>query len=89
MIKRNPMMELPPAKRIANLPMDAKEALDDLFGELSDYAERLAEHSLRKHEWKMAAYWRAVAVYARHARHLCRTEYKMCRCGEWFVGLPS
>jgi hypothetical protein len=73
----NPLMELASAKRIASLPSDAKAALDDLLGELADHAERLAEHSWRKRKGPMAAYWRAVAVYARHTRRLCRMEHKI------------
>ena len=70
----NPLMELSSAKRIASLPVDAKAALDDLLSDLADHADRLAEHSWCKRKAPMAAYWRAGAVYARHARRLCRKE---------------
>lgn len=67
---RNPLLRLPAADRIAALPPDARLALAELLADISIDARARAESCWRKHKAPMAAYWKAVAVYAGHARRL-------------------
>ena len=69
---RNPLLSLPAAKQITSLPEDARRALAALLGELSVDAGDRAEKSWQKKKGPMAAYWKAVSVYAKHAKRLCR-----------------
>jgi hypothetical protein len=69
---RNPLLALPAAIEIQALPPAAAAALDSLLLELSEDARGRAEKCWRKHKAPMAVYWKAVAVYAGHARRLCR-----------------
>lgn len=69
---RNPLLTLPSSRRIADLPSDAKAALSALLSELAKDAAERAEKSWRKSKGPMAAYWKAVSVYAKHAKSLCR-----------------
>jgi hypothetical protein len=50
----NPLLRLNAAQQLLELPADA---------------DRQAEHAWRKRKGPMAAYWRAVATYARHTAH--------------------
>lgn len=69
---RNPLVLLPAAQQIAALPVEAREALGSLLREISADARVRAEKSWRTHKGPMAAYWKATAVYARHAAILTR-----------------
>jgi hypothetical protein len=69
---RNPLWRLPAAQRIAKLPPEAREALREVLLQLSDQARVVAEASWRNHKAPMACYWKAVAVYARHAARLTK-----------------
>lgn len=69
---RNPILQLPSAQRLQNLPVKAKEILYELLEELSLESREKAEKCWRKHKAPMAAYWKAVAVYAGHAKRLVR-----------------
>lgn len=69
---RNPLVSLPAALRIAALPPEARDALGQLLREISAESRRRAEKSWRSHKAPMAAYWKAMAVYARHAAILTR-----------------
>lgn len=70
---RNPVMTLPAYRRLHELPGPARQSLLEVLRDLAAQAESLAEHSWRTRKGPMAAYWRAVAVYARHiARALTR-----------------
>lgn len=60
----------------ARLPKDSLVALVDMLVALSDFAERQATDSGRHKKWMMLAYWKVVAVYARHFRRLVRTAGK-------------
>lgn len=64
---RNPLTALPAASRVAALPAEARQALEELLREFSADARVRAEHCWRNHKAPMAAYWKAFAVYARHA----------------------
>lgn len=69
---RNPLLTLPAAQRIRSLPADIRATVSALLAEIAADASARAEKCWRKHKAPMAAYWKAVAVYARHARRLTR-----------------
>jgi len=63
---RNPVLALPAAAKLAELEPEARALVRQLMRELSADARQRAEQSWRRHKAPMAAYWKAVAVYARH-----------------------
>lgn len=69
---RNPLLRLPAAPDIAALPPEAREALRNLALDASKAWRALAEECWRSHKAPMAAYWKAMAVNARHLAMLCR-----------------
>ena len=69
---RNPLLALPAAQRLKALPPEAQAALREILREISTDARGRAELCWRKHKAPMAAYWKAVAVYAGHASRLVR-----------------
>ena len=69
---RNPLVLLPGAEQIRALPPEAKAALLTLLDSIRADARRRADQCWKKHKAPMAAYWKAVAVYAGHLRKLCR-----------------
>ena len=69
---RNPLLRLPSAQRIHALPPEARRALAALLLELSRDAREQAERSWRQHKAPMAAYWKAVSVYAGHLHRMTR-----------------
>jgi hypothetical protein len=69
---RNPLTSLPSAHAIAALPPEAKAALRAMLLDIRKDAQVRAEKCWRKHKAPMAAYWKAVAVYAGHTARLCR-----------------
>lgn len=69
---RNPLMALPAAGEIRTLPPDARAALRKLLIAIRADARDRAEKCWRTHKAPMAAYWKAVAVYAGHTARLCR-----------------
>jgi hypothetical protein len=69
---RNPLIALPAAQAIRSLSADSRLALRILLGQIAEDAARRAEESWRKSKGPMAAYWKAVSVYAKHARRLTR-----------------
>lgn len=73
-IVRNPLVLLPAAQRIRDLPPAAREAVGQLLREISADARARAEKSWRTHKGPMAAYWKATAVYARHAAILTNSK---------------
>lgn len=70
---RNPILALPAIRRLQMMPADTREALTALLGELSQDAAMKADHAWRRHKAPMAAYWKAVAVYARHTARALRS----------------
>lgn len=62
----NPIVLLPSYARLLDLDAEQATALADVLRDLGDEADGQAEKSWRKHKGPMAAYWRAVGVYARH-----------------------
>lgn len=73
MKQRNPLMALPAAAKLAALPAESRAALCELLAELRADADARAENAWRRRKGPMAAYWRAVATYARHTRHVVRS----------------
>ena len=69
---RNPLLNLPSSAALRLLPPEAKAALYVLLGELAIDAALKAEACWRKSKGPMAAYWKAVSVYAKHTRKLVR-----------------
>ena len=63
---RNPVLALPAAARLRSLPVEARTALAEVLREIAADARARADESWRKHKAPMAAYWKAVAVYAGH-----------------------
>lgn len=63
---RNPVLALPSAAALMDLPPEARAALRAILADLSADARGRAERAWRSHKGPMATYWKAVAVYARH-----------------------
>lgn len=70
----NPVSVLPSAQKIADLPAEARDALRAVLLEIRADAQARAEKSWRTHKAPMAAYWKAVAVYAGHTARLARSK---------------
>lgn len=69
---RNPLTRLPAAVKLRALPAPAREALRALLRDLSADARAQADKAWRSHKAPMAAYWKAAAVYSRHAALLLK-----------------
>ncbi|RQT08911.1 hypothetical protein DF035_00600 [Burkholderia contaminans] len=65
----NPLLRLPAARALTTLPPELREALSNVLRELRDQANTEAEIAWKRRKGPMAAYWRAVATYARHLAH--------------------
>jgi hypothetical protein len=71
---KNPLLNLPAGKALLALPRADRDRIATVMKDLREQADREAEKSWKKRKGPMAAYWRAVATYARHTRHaLTRT----------------
>ncbi len=66
----NPLLRLPAAQRLMALPAAQRLPLEALLRELRADADREAENAWKRRKGPMAAYWRAVATYARHIAHM-------------------
>ena len=71
-VVRNPLLALPSAQEIAALPTEARAALRKLLLELRADARARAEKCWKQNKAPMAAYWKAVSVYAGHTARICR-----------------
>lgn len=69
---RNPLLQLPAVERLQMLPPESRFALRALLLDLRTDAQARATESWRRNKAPMAAYWKAVAVYAGHAARLLR-----------------
>lgn len=65
----NPLLKLPAGRALLQLPKEDRERIEILMSQLRDQANMEAEKSWKKRKGPMAAYWRAVATYARHIAH--------------------
>jgi hypothetical protein len=63
---RNPILTLPAARRLQDLPPEARAAIADVLKELAFDARERAQMSWRKNKGPMAVYWKAVGAYAGH-----------------------
>ena len=63
---RNPVLLLPAARGILELPIESRRPLGILLRQLSDQAAGQAQISWKQNKGIMAAYWKAVSVYAKH-----------------------
>lgn len=92
----NPLLRLPAARQLMELPADQRAPLERLLRELRADADREAENAWKRRKGPMAAYWRAVATYARHVAHMLaqgahgkpggRVAAARCREHEWESG---
>lgn len=70
---RNPIVGLPGFASIkARMSPEARSGLADVCMEIRADAHARAEKCWRKHKAPMAAYWKAVAVYAGHIARALR-----------------
>lgn len=63
---RNPILLLPAAQGILALPVESRRPLGILLRQLADQANDQAQVSWKSNKGIMAAYWKAVSVYAKH-----------------------
>ena len=75
---RNPVLTLPSIRRPQAMPAEVREALAVVLIALANDAATRAHHAWRRHKAPMAAYWKAVAVYARHTARAIRTPRRTC-----------
>lgn len=65
----NPLLRLPAGRALLALPPADRQRIEAVMRELRDQANNEAETAWRRRKGPMAAYWRAVATYARHLAH--------------------
>lgn len=65
----NPLLKLPAGKALLNLPEADRKRIEAVMRELREEANREADTAWLRRKGPMAAYWRAVATYARHTAH--------------------
>ncbi len=70
---RNPLLALPATADLQALPVEAQIALRGVLKAISADARIRAEKCWRTHKAPMAAYWKAVAVYANHTSRILRS----------------
>lgn len=70
---RNPVLGLPAMAELLALPVAERAGMAVLLEQLSCQAHEQAERSWRQRKGPMAAYWRAVGVYARHTSRALTT----------------
>lgn len=74
----NPLLKLPAGRALLALPIEDRRRIEAVMRALRDQANTEAEISWRRRKGPMAAYWRAVATYARHIAHaLSKTAQRM------------
>lgn len=66
----NPILGLPAARALAELDPSARAALAEILADLGAEAAARAQRSWSQNKGLMAAYWKAVSVYARHIRRV-------------------
>ncbi|MDN7683070.1 hypothetical protein [Burkholderia cenocepacia] len=65
----NPLLQLPAARDLLALPAESRRAVASVLRALRMQANAEAEIAWSRRKGPMAAYWRAVATYARHLAH--------------------
>lgn len=71
-VVRNPVLALPSAKRLQDLPPETRLLIAELLKELSADARARAQLSWRRNKAPMAVYWKAVGAYATHIHRALR-----------------
>ncbi|MDB5358800.1 MAG: hypothetical protein JWO51_97 [Rhodospirillales bacterium] len=66
LMTRNPILALPSAQTIRDLPPDQRRPLGILLRELAVQADAKCKESIHRKKLPMALYWGACAVYAKH-----------------------
>jgi len=69
---RNPLLALPSARALTDLPPASRAALRALLLDLKRESNGRAQKAWATHKAPMAAYWKAVAVYAGHTARLLK-----------------
>lgn len=69
---RNPLLALPGMKALRDLPDESRLAIVGLLNDVARDAAARAQKSWTQNKGPMAAYWKAVSVYAKHARAAVR-----------------
>ena len=70
----NPLLKLPAGRALLSLPKADRARIEAVMRALRDQANDEADKAWRRRKGPMAAYWRAVATYARHTAHALSTE---------------
>lgn len=65
----NPLLNLPAARDLLAMPAGDRRRIGAVMRELRQQANIEAEKAWKRRKGPMAAYWRAVATYARHTAH--------------------
>lgn len=65
----NPLLRLPAGQALLELPEEDRRRIEAVMRELRDQANKEADTAWKRRKGPMAAYWRAVATYARHIAH--------------------
>jgi hypothetical protein len=65
----NPLLKLPAGQALLSLPEPDRRRIEAVMRDLRDQANKEAETAWKRRKGPMAAYWRAVATYARHVAH--------------------
>jgi hypothetical protein len=74
---RNPVLALPGMTALRALPPEARTALSAVLLAIRDDSRERAEKCWRTRKAPMAAYWKAVSVYAGHiARAIVRRDHE-------------
>lgn len=63
---RNPVLRLPAAQQILDMPVEQRRPLGILLRQLADQANSEAERSRKRNKHMMFAYWKVAAVYIKH-----------------------
>ncbi|MDG5973358.1 hypothetical protein [Sphingomonas paucimobilis] len=71
-VVRNPILALPGTARLLQLDPHTRALLRAVLLDLAADARTRAEESWRRHKAPMAAYWKAVSVYAGHLARVLR-----------------
>jgi hypothetical protein len=69
---RNPVLGLPSAAQLSALPPEARKVLRALLLDIRADSAKRAQECWRRHKAPMAAYWKAVSVYAGHIARAAR-----------------
>ena len=71
---RNPLFGLPSFKHLQAMPPECKALMRQVLREVAADARVRAEKCWKSHKAPMAAYWKAVAVYAGHTARALKVQ---------------